>query len=193
MEVAAQAANGRESVDLYRRIRPDVVLMDLHLPEMTGVDAIVTIRKGFPEARIIVITAFDFEEDIYRALQLGAKAYLLKDAPMLEITTTIRSVYRDEYKLSDSVMERLAERTRRRDLSQLEVSVLQLLTRGWSNKEIGKELCIKEDKVKAELKKIFVKLDVQGRTEAAVSAIRQGIINPSQTSSNSRDIERRYR
>jgi len=177
LRVIAQTGKGNEALELYRQKRPDVVLMDLRLPGQGGVEATLAIRKEFPDARIIVLTTFDADEDIYRAIQSGAKSYLLKDTPDDELSAAIRAVYAGEQPLPPKVAERLAKRQERADLSQRELEVLQLLTKGRSNKEIGSSLFISEDTVKAHLKTLFAKLRVQDRTEAAISAIRHGIVH----------------
>lgn len=177
LKVVAETGDGREAVELFRHTRPDVVLMDLRLPGMGGVEATMAIRKEFPDARIIVLTTFDTDEDIYRAIQSGAKSYVLKDTPDDELAATIRAVHAGEEKLPSRVARRLAERQQRADLSHREMDVLQLLIKGRSNKEISSALFISEDTVKAHLKTLFAKLQVRDRTEAAISAIRHGIVH----------------
>ena len=177
LEVVAETGDGNEAITLFRRHRPDIVLMDLRLPGMGGVEATIAIRKDFPEARVIVLTTFDMDEDIFRAMDSGAKSYLLKDTPEDELTSTIRAVHAGQEKLAPKLAERLAQRQKRPELSQREMEVLQLLVRGRSNKEIGSSLFITEDTVKAHLKTLFVKLGVQDRTDAAITAIRQGIVH----------------
>lgn len=176
LQVVAEIGDGREALETYRLQKPDVVLMDLRLPSMGGVEATIAISKEFPDARVIVLTTFDTDEDIYRAIQSGAKSYLLKDTPDDELATAIRDVHAGKQILSDKLARRLSERHKRPDLTQREMEVLQLLIRGRSNKEIGNELFICEDTVKAHFKTLFSKLKVQDRTEAAISAIRLGII-----------------
>jgi two-component system NarL family response regulator len=177
LEVIAETGDGSEALGLFRQKRPDVVLMDLRLPGLGGVEATMAIRKEFPDARIIVLTTFDTDEDIYRAVQSGAKSYLLKDTPEDELAATIRAVYAGESALPEKVAKRLAERQQRADLSPRETDVLQLLTKGRSNKEIAASLFVSEDTVKAHLKTLFAKLKVQDRTEAAITAIRHGIVH----------------
>ncbi len=177
LEVVAETGDGNEAIELFRRHQPDITLMDLRLPGMGGVEATIAIRKEFPDARVIVLTTFDMDEDIYRAMDSGAKSYLLKDTPEDELAMTIRAVHAGEGKLSPKLAERLALRQKRPELSQRETQVLHLLARGRSNKEIGSSLFITEDTVKAHLKTLFVKLDVQDRTDAAITAIRQGIVH----------------
>lgn len=177
LEVVAETGDGNEAISLFRRHRPDIVLMDLRLPGMGGVEATIAIRKEFPDARVIVLTTFDMDEDIFRAMESGAKSYLLKDTPEEELTSTIRAVYDGQEKLPAKLAERLAVRQKRPELSRRELDVLQLLVRGRSNKEIGSSLFITEDTVKAHLKTLFLKLGVQDRTDAAITAIRQGIVH----------------
>ena len=177
LEVVGQTGDGGEALALYRQKKPDIVLMDLRLPGLGGVEATMAIRKEFPDARIIVLTTFDTDEDIYRAVQSGAKSYLLKDTPEDELASTFRSVHAGEPALPEKMAKRLAERQQRADLSPRETEVLQLLTKGRSNKEIAASLFVSEDTVKAHLKTLFAKLKVQDRTEAAISAIRHGIVH----------------
>jgi len=177
LEVVAETGDGNDAIQLFRRHKPDITLMDLRLPGMGGVEATIAIRKEFPDARVIVLTTFDMDEDIYRAMDSGAKSYLLKDTPEDELAATIRAVHAGEEKLAPKLAERLAQRQKRPELSQREMEVLQLLVRGRSNKEIASSLFITEDTVKAHLKTLFVKLGVQDRTDAAITAIRQGIVH----------------
>jgi DNA-binding NarL/FixJ family response regulator len=177
LEVVAEAGDGDEAIQLFRRHKPDIVLMDLRLPGIGGVETTIAIRKEFPEARVIVLTTFDLDEDIFRAVESGAKSYLLKDTSEVELAETIRAVHAGQERLPPKLAERLALRQKRPELSQRELEVLQLLVRGRSNKEIGSSLFITEDTVKAHLKTLFVKLDVQDRTDAAITAIRQGIVH----------------
>ena len=177
MKIVAEAADGREAVEVYRQKQPDVVLMDLRLPVMGGVEATLAIRSEFPAARVIVLTTFDTDEDIFRAIQSGAKSYLLKDTPAEELAGAIRAVQAGKETLPSHVAERLAARRQRPELSQREMDVLQLLIKGRSNKEIGSALFLCEDTVKAHFKTLFAKLGVQDRTEAAISAIRHGIVH----------------
>jgi two-component system NarL family response regulator len=177
LKVVAQTGDGCEAPELYRKSMPDVVLMDLRLPGMGGVEATMAIRKDYPDARIVVLTTFDADEDIYRAIQSGAKSYILKDTPDDELAATIRAVHAGQEKLPSRVAERLAERQQRADLSPREMDVLQLLVKGRSNKEIGSAISVCEDTVKAHLKTLFAKLKVRDRTEAAISAIQHGIVH----------------
>jgi two-component system NarL family response regulator len=176
LQVVAQCGDGLQALETYRQTRPDVVLMDLRLPGMGGVEAIIAIRKEFPQARVIVLTTFDTDEDIFRAIQSGAKSFLLKDTPEDELAATIRAVHAGQQKLPPKVADRLAARQQRAELSQREMEVLQLLVKGRSNKEISSALFISEDTVKAHLKTLFVKLHAQDRTQAALTAVRHGIV-----------------
>ena len=177
LQVVAEAGDGAAAVAIYRQKKPDVVLMDLRLPGMGGVEATIAIRTEFPAACVIVLTTFDTDEDIYRAIQSGAKSYLLKDTPAEELAATIRAVQVGKQTLPHHVAERLAARRQRPELSGREMDVLHQLIRGRSNKEIASLLFVTEDTVKAHLKTLFTKLKVKDRTEAAISAIRHGIVH----------------
>lgn len=175
--VVAEAGDGLAAVELFRRFRPDVVLMDLRLPGMSGVEAIINIRKEFPAARVIVLTTYDADEDVYRAIQSGAQSYLLKEVTVEEILRTIRAVHAGEPCMPQSVTSLLNERQKRGDLEPAEMKVLDLLARGRSNKEIADMLQVTEAVVKNRLKNLFVKLGARDRTEAVVNALRQGIVH----------------
>lgn len=177
MDVIAEAADGEEAIEVYEDVHPDVVLMDLRMPGMGGVEAILAIRKKDPAARVIVLSTYDLDEDIHRALQSGAKSYLLKDMPIEEIAGTIREVYAGDASLPRNVAARLTERSERQQLTERERDVLEALIKGRSNKEIASSLCISEDTVKSHLKTLFAKLRVRDRTGAAVEAIRHGIVH----------------
>jgi two-component system NarL family response regulator len=177
MDVVAEAADGEEAIEVYDDILPDVVLMDLRMPGIGGVEAILAIRKQHPDARVIVLSTYDADEDIHRAIQSGAKSYLLKDMPIEEIASTIRAVHEGDTSLPRSVAERLTERSLRQQLTERERDVLEALIKGRSNKEIASSLCISEDTVKSHLKTLFTKLRVRDRTGAAVEAIRHGIVH----------------
>lgn len=177
MAVVAEAADGEEAVEVYADVRPDVVLMDLRMPGMGGVEAIIAIHKGDPKARIIVLSTYDLDEDIHRAIQSGAKSYLLKDMSTEEVAETIREVHRGGSSLPSQVAERLSQRLQRQTLTERERDVLAALIKGRSNKEISASLHISEDTVKSHLKTLFAKLQVRDRTEAAVAAIRHGIVH----------------
>ena len=175
--VVAQAGDGREAIERFRQTRPDVVLMDLRLPVLSGVEAIMAIRKEFPESRFIVVTTYDTDEDIYRAVQAGAQSYLLKDMTDEEILGTIRAVHAGQPCMPPGLASRLAERLRREDLTPRETEVLELLVKGRSNKEIAQTLFLTEDAIKFRVKGLFAKLGVQDRTEAVIAALRLGIVH----------------
>lgn len=177
MHVVAEACDGEEAVEVYDDVLPDVVLMDLRMPGMGGVEAILAIRKKHPDARVIVLSTYDLDEDIHRAIQSGARSYLLKDMPIEEIASTIREVCAGDTLLPRQVAERLTERSQREQLTERERDVLESLIKGRSNKEIASTLCISEDTVKSHLKTLFAKLRVRDRTGAAVEAIRHGIVH----------------
>jgi DNA-binding NarL/FixJ family response regulator len=176
MQVIAECGDGKAAMELYQSKRPDVVLMDLRLPVLSGVEAIIGIRKEHPDARIIVITTYDSDEDIYRAIQSGAKSYMMKDMSKAEIIGMIRAVHLGQEKLPPTIASRLAKRLQRPKLTLREVEVLQYLVKGRSNKEIASNLSVSEDTVKFHLKTLFAKLGVQDRTLAAISAIQHGIV-----------------
>ncbi len=177
MAVVAESADGKEAIDLFRRHQPDVTLMDLRLPTVGGVEAVTQIRKEFPNARIIVLTTFDGDEDIYRALQAGARAYLLKGMFGEELMEAIRAVYAGKARIPPLVAERLAERMGGPALTARELEVLELIVSGNSNKEIGTELRISEATVKTHINSILSKLGVTDRTQAATTAIQRGIVH----------------
>lgn len=177
MIVAAQFSSGEEALAAYRPGVVSVILMDLRLPGMGGVEAIIGLLARDPAARVIVLTTYDADEDVFRAMQSGARSYLLKDMSTEEIAGTIRSVHKGGTEVPARIATRLAERARRQSLSPREQEVLQLLVRGRSNKEIGAHLFIAEETVKSHLKTLFAKLKVRDRTDAAISAVRQGIVH----------------
>lgn len=174
--VVGEAADGEEAVDLWRRLRPDVVLMDLSMPKVEGVEAIKRIRSEDAEAAIIVLTTFDHDEDIYAGLRAGAKAYLLKDAQPEELFRCIRTVHSGEAYLQPKVAAKLAQRVQEEPLTEREVQILKLLAEGKSNRSIGQALYITESTVKSHLKSLFIKLDVTSRAEAIALAARRGLV-----------------
>ena len=176
MEVVAEAANGNEAVQFYREHRPDIVLLDLRMPQLNGVEATIAIREQFPEAIIIVLTTYDGDENIYRALRAGAHAYLLKDIPRDEFLQAIRAVHSGQYCIPPAIAVRLAQRMPQEELSTREMEVLKLIVQGMSNKEIASTLTITESTVKNHVNSLLAKLKVKDRTQAATTALRRGIV-----------------
>lgn len=176
MTVVAEASNGREVVDLFRLYRPDVTLMDLRMPQMDGVEAIAVIREECRTARIIVLTTYDSDEDIYRGLHAGAMAYLLKDAPLSELLEAIRAVHAGQKRIPAAVAAKLAERMISPELTAREMQVLHLVVAGQSNKEIGTTLNISEGTVRAHVNNILSKMGASDRTQAATLAIKRGLV-----------------
>ena len=177
MTVVAEAADGLQAVELFRTHKPDVTVMDLRLPGMSGVDAITHIRREFPTARILVLTTFDGDENIFRALQAGARGYLLKDMFGDELMEAIRSVHAGKTRIPAPIAQRLAERMGGPSLTNRELEVLKLIVSGNSNKDIGTELSISEATVKTHINSILSKLGVSDRTQAATTAIQRGIVD----------------
>ena len=178
-DVVGEAANGREAVAMVRHARPDVVLIDLRMPEMDGVTAIREMRSIYPDIRVLVLTTYDTDADILRAVEAGATGYLLKETPREELFNAIRATASGQSVLSPSVASRLVGRTRdagERTLSAREIEVLQLVARGSSNKLIARDLSIGETTVKTHLLHIFAKLGVDDRTAAVTTAVEKGII-----------------
>jgi DNA-binding NarL/FixJ family response regulator len=176
MIVVAQATDGRQAVDLWRKHRPTVTLLDLRMPVLDGVGAIDQIRQEDSSAQIVVLTTYDSDNDIYRAIKAGTKGYLLKDARREELLDCIRKVSSGETCLPQALMQKLFTGIQSDPLTGREIEVLQLLARGKSNKEIGTKLFISEFTVKGHLRNIFVKLSVLSRTEAVSEASRRGLI-----------------
>lgn len=177
MEVVASAASGEESIDLFRRVRPDVTLMDLRLHGLSGTEAIEAIRGIDASARIVVLTMFDGDEDIHRALRAGAVTYLLKDTLSDDLIRVVREVHSGRRPVPADVEARLAERSARPTLTPREVDVMELITQGLRNKEIGASLGISEGTVTVHVKSIFAKLGVNDRTAAVKIALRRGIVH----------------
>ena len=177
MNVVGEASDGKQAVEMFRQYRPDVTVMDLRLPVMSGVDAIREIRREFSSARIIVLTTFDGDEDIYRALQAGARGYLLKDMLGDDLTDAIRAVHAGKSRIPAAIAQRLAERVSGPDLTPREMDVLKLIVAGKSNKEIGRELFISEATVKTHINSLLSKLGVSDRTQAATTALQRGIVH----------------
>ncbi len=178
-QIVGEAANGREAVSVVRHATPDVLLVDLQMPELDGVGAIRAIREAAPKTRILVLTTYDSDGDILRAVEAGATGYLLKDTPREELFKAIRATARGDSVLSPAVASKLVGRARgplERALSGRELEVLTLVARGISNKIIGKDLRISEATVKTHLIHIFAKLGVDDRTAAVTAAIEKGIL-----------------
>jgi two-component system NarL family response regulator len=176
MEVVAETGNGLLAVELWKEKRPDVALMDLRMPGLDGVDAIHEIRAVDPAARIIILTTYDGDEDIYRVMHAGAKSYLLKDVGREEMCRSIREVHAGKTLVSPAVAVRLAERMPLEELTPRELDVLRLLALGKPNKLIGAALSISEVTVKSHMQAIFRKLNVLSRTEAIAVANRRGLL-----------------
>jgi len=176
MTLVAEAANGREAIQQFRTHHPDVTLMDLQMPEMNGLDALIAIRGEFPEARIIVLTTYSGDVQATRALKAGARAYLLKNSLHKELLDTIRAVHAGRKTLSPEVSFELAEHSAEELLSAAEVRVLRLIAEGNSNKEIAALLSVTEDSVKGQVRNILSKLGANDRTHAVTIGIKRGII-----------------
>jgi len=179
IEVVAEATNGREAVSLVGRLEPQVVLMDLQMPELDGVDATKQIRDRYPETKVLVLTTFDTDADITRAINAGATGYLLKDAPRQELFQAIRAAARGESVLTPAIASRLMSKMRgpaERSLSEREIEVLTQVADGKSNKDIASKLYISEATVKTHLVHIFGKLGVDDRTAAVTVSLERGII-----------------
>lgn len=177
IRVVAEAGDVPEALTMCERHHPNVVLMDLRLPGGGGVEATLAIRKRWPDTRVLIVTVYDGDEDIHRALQAGASGYVLKDLTSAELIAAVRAVHRGERIMPPDVAARQRERGRRKDLSPRELEVLRHLVNGLSNKEIAVELRIGDESVKTHLRDIFLKLGATSRTQAAIEAVRQGIVH----------------
>jgi DNA-binding NarL/FixJ family response regulator len=176
MTLVAEAANGREAIQQFRTHRPDITLMDLQMPEMNGLDALIAIRGEFPDARIIVLTTYTGDVQATRALKAGARAYLLKNSLHKELLDTIRAVHVGRKTLSPEVSFQLAEHSAEELLSAAEVRVLRLIAEGNSNKEIAALLSVTEDAIKGQVRNILSKLGANDRTHAVTIGLKRGII-----------------
>lgn len=176
MIVIADVANAQQTVEMYEQHQPDITLVDLRMPGMSGVEVITAIRKAYPSARCIVMTTYDGDEQIYQALQAGAWAYLLKSVSREEFLTAIRSVAAGQRHIPPEVAQRLAARMPRSDLTSREREVLDLIVRGKSNKDIAAALAISEHTVKNHINNILSKLDVTDRAQAAIVALQRGMV-----------------
>jgi DNA-binding NarL/FixJ family response regulator len=177
IEVVGEASDGLQAIDLHKTLRPDITLMDLQLPKLGGVDAILKIRADKPTARFIVLTTFDGDEDIFRSLQAGAKAYLLKGMTLDELVSTIQAVHSGRTLISPAIAEKLAERMSTQALTNRELSVLERIVAGRANKEIASDLKISEATVKSHINSLLGKLGVSDRTHAATVALQRGIVH----------------
>jgi len=176
MVLVGEASNGREAIQQFRINRPDITLMDLQMPEMNGLDALIAIRNEFPDAKIIVLTTYSGDVQILRALKAGAQAYLLKNTLYKDLLETIRSVQAGKKKLSPEVSYEVAEHATDDALTPAEILVLRLIAAGNANKQIAHQLSITEETVKSRVKCILSKLGANDRTQAAVIGVKRGII-----------------
>ena len=176
MRVVGEASNGREAIQQFRAHHPDVVLMDLQMPEMNGLDALMAIRDEAPDARIIVLTTYAGDAQVLRAIKAGARGYLLKSALHRELLETIRAVHAGKKSLSAEVSYELAEHATDDALTPAEIRVLRLIAEGNANKEIAEQLSVSEETVKGQVRNILSKLGAKDRTHAAMIGLKRGII-----------------
>lgn len=177
LEVVGSVGDGFEALTMFRTLLPDITLMDLQLPKLGGVETIQRLRSEFPDARIIVLTTFDGDEDIFRALQAGARGYLLKGMPLEELLLTIRAVHSGRLRIPLPVAEKLAERVGGQSLTSRELGVLERIVAGRANKEIAADLNISEATVKSHVNSLLGKLGVADRTHAATVALQRGFVH----------------
>jgi len=177
VEVVGSVGDGLEAIEMFRKTQPDVTLIDLQLPKLGGVETIRRIRTVFAQARFIVLTTYDGDEDIFRAMQAGARAYLLKGMPFEELLTTIHAVHRGKLHIPSTVAEKLAGRVSGQELTARELIVLERIVAGRANKEIAADLCISEATVKTHINSLLSKLGVADRTHAATVAIQRGLVS----------------
>jgi DNA-binding NarL/FixJ family response regulator len=176
MVLAAEAFNGRDGIQAFRKHKPDVTLMDLRLPDMSGIDAMMAIRSEFPEARIIVLTTFAGDAEIQRALEAGARAYVLKSMPPRELVEVIRQVHAGKKRIPVEIAAQLAEHYSDETLTDREIEVLKQIAEGNRNRDIADKLFITEETVKVHIKHIMEKLSATDRTQAVAIGVRRGII-----------------
>ena len=176
MQMVAQAATGSEAVQMFRQHLPDVTLLDLRLPDMSGIDVLIAIRSEFPEARVVMLTTFEGDVDIRRALEAGARGYVLKNMPPKDLVEVIRQVNKGRKRIPAEVAAHLVEYVGEDDLTEREVDVLRHIAGGNRNREIGERLFISEETVKVHIKHIMEKLGASDRTQAVAIAVRRGII-----------------
>lgn len=177
MQVVAEAGDGEAAVVLYNEHRPDVMVLDLRMPKLDGVAVVQRVLDAHPKARLLIMTTYDGDEDIFRSLSQGAKGYILKDAPRQEILSAIRAVSEDRPYTSSSIAAKALQRMAKPSLTQREADVLQLLAEGRSNKDIARRLSITEGTAKTHVKAILTKLDAISRTEAVAVAHRRGLVH----------------
>jgi DNA-binding NarL/FixJ family response regulator len=176
MQLVAEATNGTEGIEKFRKHRPDVTLMDLRLPDMSGVDSLIAIRSDFPEARIIMLTTFEGDVDVHRALASGARAYLLKSMPNKDLIDAIRRVHGGKKSIPPVIATRLAEHLSDEALTPREIEILRCVAEGNRNREIAERLVISENTVKVHINHVMEKLGATHRTQAVAIAVRRGII-----------------
>ena len=176
MTLVSQASNGTEAIQMHREHRPDVTLMDLRLPDLSGIDAMMAIREEFQDARIIILTTFEGDVEVQRALQAGARGYLLKSAPPGELAKAIREVHAGKKRVAPDVAAQLAEHMGQENLSNREIEVLKQVAEGNGNRDVAAKLFISEETVKVHVKHIMDKLGANDRTQAIAIAVRRGII-----------------
>jgi DNA-binding NarL/FixJ family response regulator len=176
MKLVAEASSGEEAIEAFKKHRPDVTLMDLQLPKMSGIECIIAIRGDFPSARFIVLTTYPGDVQVVRALKAGARAYLLKGTVNRDLLETIRAVHAGQKRIPPEIAAELAEHTAEDELSQREIDVLRLIATGNANKEIACQLCIAEETVKSHVTRILSKLQANDRTHAVTTALKRGII-----------------
>jgi DNA-binding NarL/FixJ family response regulator len=177
MQLVAEASNGREALELFRQHRPDITLMDIQMPEMSGIDAISSIRSEFPDARVIVLTTYAGDVQVSRAFKAGARAYLLKGSLRKELLETIRAVHAGQKRLSPEVAAEIAQHATDDTLTPREIDVLRLVAGGNANKQIAAQLSLTEETIKSHVRNILAKLDANDRTHAVAIALKRGIID----------------
>jgi DNA-binding NarL/FixJ family response regulator len=177
MQVVAEAGSGDAALEAYRKHRPNLVLMDVRLPGMSGADAVAAIVREFPDARVLMLSTHSGEEEIYRSLQAGARGYILKSALREQLLRAIREIHEGKRYLDPAVAPLLAERLSHRTLTTRELEVLRMVAKGWGNKEIAGALKIAEVTVKLHVSHVLEKLNVKDRTEAATAALKRGVIS----------------
>lgn len=176
MTIVGEASNGAEAIKLFKQHVPDVTLLDLRLPDMSGIDILIAIRTEFPEARVIILTTFEGDVEIHRALQAGARGYLLKNMPPSELLDVIRQVHAGKKRIPPAIASQLAEHMSDESLTEREVEVLRQVADGNKNRDIAKKLFISEETVKVHIKHIMEKLGATDRTQAVAIGVRRGII-----------------